>query len=127
MGESELSEELLELLKKAAEAKQPERVIILKLPNGESIEAPVGIWFLAWTEIMDPDERTRLFNRVKAYEEEAMKKPIIHKPPGMPTGLVQGNVVKQDFTVDKNGKKHYTMHCEGGVYNSKFTPLKGAG
>lgn len=105
-----------------------ERVIQLELPNGEKIEAPVGIWFLAWTEIMDTEQRTKLFEKVKQYSDMAMKNPILYNPGNQPMGnLVQRQVVHTDFTVDKKGKKHYSMYCEGGEYKEQGTGLRKAG
>ena len=105
-----------------------ERVIKLELPNGEEIEAPVGIWFLAFTEIMDTKQREALFNKVKAYRDRAMQNPILYNPGNQPMGnLVQRQVVHTDFTVDKKGRKHYSMHCEGGTYAEKGTGLRTSG
>jgi len=105
-----------------------ERVIVLELPNGEKIEAPVGIWFLAFTEIMDTRQRTQLFEKVKAYRDKAMQNPILYNPGGQRMGsLVQREVVHTDFKVDSKGKKHYSMYCEGGEYNEKGTGLRKAG
>ena len=104
-----------------------ERVIRLELPNGEEIEAPVGIWFLAFTEIMETEQRNKLFETVKKYRDRAMQNPILYNPGNQAMGnLVQRKVIHNDFRVDSKGKKHYTMFCDGGEYNEKGTGLRGA-
>lgn len=110
------------------QAKGGERVITLELPNGESVTAPVGIWFLAFTTFMETSERTKLLEYVQRMQKEHIAKhPIWNASAGAP-GLDlsqfgmsgQGVVTHTDFSVDDKGKKHYTMHCEKGVIAGDF-------
>ncbi len=110
------------------QAKGGERVVSLELPNGEEVTAPVGIWFLAFTTFMDVTTRTKLLEYVQRMQTEHIKNHPIWNPnaAGAPLNLGslglggQGIVTHTDFSVDKNGKKHYTMHCEKGVIAGNF-------
>lgn len=109
--------------------RQQERVVTLDLPNGEKITAPTGIWFLAFTTVMDSEMRTKLIDALMNIQKDHLAHNITFNPittpleeliksstPANPTG----QIAHTDFVVDSDGKKHYTMHCDPGNYAGSF-------
>lgn len=103
--------------------RQQERFITLQLPNGEEVTAPTGIWFLSLAAVMDEDQRTKLIEKLMAVQKEHVDKNQLFSGTTKPMPTMQermGEVVHTDFTVDKAGKKHYTMKCESGKIGTKW-------
>lgn len=112
--------------------RQTERFITMELANGEKVTAPVGIWFQAFCESMEPEVKQKLIETMVKVRDNHVAKNTIYAPsttsieelvkaaskqvPTRPTG----QIAYTDFSVDKNGKKHYVMHCDPGNYAGTF-------
>lgn len=119
----------------------PQQVVTLKLPNGEEVSAPIGLWFLAYTTVMDRKIRLEMIEALVKIKNDHLAHNIIFNPragvpgvdlsgglrvasepmTGSPTSEnPTGKEVHTDFTVDKKGKKHYRMFCDKGNYTGIF-------
>ena len=50
-----------------------DRLLTLRVADGRSLTAPTGVWFLALYDIMNPDERLKLFDRVVRIRDRHLK------------------------------------------------------
>jgi len=97
-----------------------QRVLTLKAPNGEELSAPAGVWLLALYDLMCDTDRTVIFERVKQMHDEAMQKTIWSPPRRTPGPLP---IRDEKVTVDKDGKRHFTLFLESGSYFGKGKEL----
>ncbi len=108
---------------------EPHAILALNAPNGEQLTAPTGVWLLAMYDLLPDGERTRLFERVKKMRDDAMGQNIV-----IPNAMQTDNIIrlntsrKKDETIyiDKQGRRHITMHCEAGKYNSSLVQAAAA-
>lgn len=97
------------------------RVLTLKAPNGEELQAPTGVWLLAIYDLMSDADRSMLFERVKKMRDDMMNQNIITPNTMQTQNIIQLHTKKPDeITYDKSGKKHIRMFAEPGEYEAKL-------
>ncbi len=102
---------------------EPHAILSLNAPNGEQLTAPTGVWLLAMYDLMPDGERTKLFERVKKMRDDAMDQNIIIPNAMQTNNIIQLNTTRkkdESMYIDKNGKRHITMYCESGKYDSSL-------